>query len=348
MLPAKSVTSGTETLDFKIKDVISRLQIQLKATNGDSTPDGHPSLMVKQIDIVDGSDVLWSLTGEEAYAVDWYQTGRVPNSLISYIAATQSLATININFGRWIWDSDLAFDPTRFKNPQLKISYDYALGGSSSSSATLAVAADCFNDLKPSPMGWLMTKEYYKYTPSANAYQNIDMPTDYPIRQLMLQGHYGGITPASVYHEIKLSEENDKQVLFDDTTVNLLKQIASEYMWYDERIRFVTTGSDVTHYVTPTFLTTAVGGNLNGEAYVPTFEQSYGGTLACKGTGAAQCDALVKGMLPMGVMAIPFGWLDTPEAWYDVTKLGSLNLRIKAGSDTAGTCQVITEQLRRY
>jgi len=349
MLTAESIAvAGTRTLEFKLKDIISRIQIQPKCTSSNTTPTAHPASIISKIEIIDGSDVLWSLTGKQCAALNFYSTGKPAVDLITYVNDVDCVPMMNINFGRWLWDEDMAFDPTRFNNPQLKITHNLAAGGLAPDSGTLEVVADVFDEIKPSPQGWLMAKEYHNYTPDAGTYKYIDLPTDYPLRMLLLQYLYDGQAPINGINEIKLSEENDKKIPIDDRTSDILKYTLDEFGTYEENIVATVTASNVTHFVAPTYLTHCFGNPELGTAAYMNFGQSYGGTVNLIGSGTTPARFRASGYCPHGVMAIPFGDKWEPSKWYDVTKLGSLELRLKAGSTVGGTAQVITEQPRRY
>src|SRR4030042_6104657 len=113
----------TDSYDVNIKDVISRIVLTLRGTNADSVPDGHPAKGISKIELVDGSNVLFSLSGEEAQATDFYDNGIPPLNVVSFVNANIWTGIFNLNFGRWLWDSDFALDPKRFKNLQLKVTH---------------------------------------------------------------------------------------------------------------------------------------------------------------------------------------------------------------------------------
>jgi len=343
-------SAGTKVIDFKGKEIISRIRIQLQLTNNGNTPTAHPAAAISKIELVDGSNVLWSLSGRQCQALNFYGQEKQSVDLINYVDNEMSVPMMNINFGRWLWDEELAFDPTRFNNPQLKITYTLASGGSAPDAGTLEVVADIFDEIKPSPIGWLMAKEYFSYTLVASAKKYIDMPTDYPLRMLMIASLAAGKQPWEQYNEIKISEENDKRIPLDDKTSDLIKYILDEFGTYEEMIHTTIPILDVTHYTAPTYEVNPVFNPCKGEALYPIVGLSYGGTFAIKGSIAGQVKGIVKGYMPHGVMAIPFGDLWDANKWYDVTKLGSWELIITAGSGctTSSTCQIVTEQLRRY
>ncbi len=72
-LTAAFSDNRTITIDLAMADPISEIYLDIRATNGDSLPTvGAPLETVSKIEIVDGSDVLYSLNGIEAEALDIY------------------------------------------------------------------------------------------------------------------------------------------------------------------------------------------------------------------------------------------------------------------------------------
>ena len=255
LLASTTPTNATTyVLDLNVVDVVSRITILYKALNGDSVPDGHMAAGVSRIELVDGSDVLLSMTGRQAQATDYYDTGREPVNGMTYVNANYMWATFNLNFGRMLYDESLGLDPGRFKNLQLKITSDYGDCGSSCSASTLEIWADLFQDKKPSPMGFLMNKELYSYTSGAEgAYEYIDLPTDYPIRRLMVMGLYAQYQPWQVVNEIRIDENNLKQIPVDEKVSNILKTVAGIYGAYQEGILLSATTGDQQFFCTPTY-----------------------------------------------------------------------------------------------
>lgn len=345
-----ATTAATKTIDLKGLDPISRIIVMMSGTNNGGTPTAHPAKMVSKIELVDGSDVFWSMSGIQAQALHYYQTGKLPANIMTYLNDNTVRAQFPINFGRWLWDEDLAFDPARFKNPQLKITHNKASGGSVPDAGNLDVVADMFDEKRANPIGWLMAKEHYTYSLTSSAVQDIELPTDYPMRQLIIQSLADAKAPNSQYNKIKLSENNGKKIPLEESTSDLIKQFIADNGWAIENVRARIGTSSVEIFVTPTYETLVIGSPCDGSAGYPKVTYSYGGTVDVVGAAEADADLVVRGAAPHGAMAIPFGDLWDANAWYDVTKLSKLNLTITAGSSvgSSSTCQVLTEQIRRF
>lgn len=343
-------TAGIKTVDLKGLDPMSRIYIQLKGTNNGSTPTAHPAKAVTKIELVDGSDVLYSVSGIQQQALNFYQQGQKAVDIISYVNDNINVAMMNLNFGRWLWDEDLAFDPSKFKNPQLKITHNKALGGSAPDAATLSVVADMFDDRKINPLAYLMAKEYYSYSLTSSAKETIDLPTDYPMRMLMIQSLAADKQPHEQFNKIKLSENNGKKIPIEDSISNLVKYTLGEWGTYEENIYCESSTSEVTHYCAPTYETHIFGSEQNKQASYPIFTQSYGGAFVVDASAAGQLKLRASGYAPHGAIPLLFGDLWDANMWYDVTKLAKLEAVVTAGSSvgSSSTCQIITEQLRRY
>ena len=343
-------TAGTKTLDITLKDVISRIGIQVKAYNNGVAPTAHPANILSSIEVVDGSDVLFSLSGKEALALNFYDQRKTPFCTNNYANDTYNIAFYTIDFGRYLYDPILALDPAKFRNPQLKITHNKAAGGSAPDAGTLEVIADVFDDKKANPIGYLMSKEQVSYSLSASANEYIDLPVDYPMRKLLIMSMATSKQPHEQFNEVKLSQDNDKRVPFNDKTSDLIKYFSALWPEINEYIvgEVLTTTRDF--YTMSTYEVAMAAATCNfGAAYIKS-EWAYGGNIDIRGSAASPFMASVRGMCPFGALCLPFGKQDDHEDWFDLKDVGNLRLTLKAGSSpgASSTCEVVTQQLRTY
>lgn len=352
LLASTSLTNNTTyVLDIHVSDPISRITILYKALNGDNVPDGHPAKGVSKVELVDGSDVLYSMSGTEIQATDFYDGKQEPVNGMTYVNANYMWCTLNLNFGRMLYDKSLALDPKRFNNLQLKITHNYSNCGSSCSASTLEIWADVFQDKKISPSGYLMNKELYSYTSGADgSYEYIDLPTDYPIRRLTVQGLYDNYQPWQVVNEIRIDENNLKQIPVDEKVSNLLKTAAYVFGAYREGILLSATTSNDDFYITPTYEVKVAQCSVEDvDTTVHLEADSYGGTMTVESEANGEFNFLVEGYAPFGCIPIPFGDPADMADWYNVVGIGAVQLRLKAGSlGATGTPKVVLQQLRNY
>lgn len=349
MLASESATTpATKTIDVNLKKPISRIVIQMKGTNSTSVPVAHPAKMVSKIELVDGSNVLFSLSGIEAQALNFYERGRLPDGLMNYVSAVMCAATYELNFGRFLYDEVYAFDPTKFSNPQLKITHNLALGGSTPTAATLSVFAHTWDEKAVAPIGFLMSKQQFSYTLAASAKEKIDLATDMPYRFLLIKSLTAGKNPHENYNKIKLSEDNDARVIINDEQTSDLVKLIQDYPRIVEGIMAHDLDAEETIFCSPAYLETVVGQGMDAADSALFAKQGYGGTFDATGTAGQNSQWIVTGFMPHGALLIPFGKRDVPEDWYDATKVGSLALTITAGSGASGTVEIISQQVRKY
>ena len=348
--PADVGDAGTKIIDLNFPDVISRITVIFSAINpGSITIQEVPAANVPKIEIVDGSNVLFSLTGMQAHALDFFDTGRSYSCGGSYVPAWGLVARLTLNFGRWLFDPLLALDPKKFINPQLKITFNEDAAVASVITNSLTVIADLFDEKAAAPTGFLMDKELYNYTPVANATEEIDLPSDYPYRKLIVQARVPDLWFGGIIGNIKLSEDNDKRIPLDLTSSlleNWVHTLMGEYR--DGIIADLNTITGVDIYHAPT-----QGVKMRGDFYcisdvLADIPFGYRNKYACTtNTGCSVLD--IAGTMPHGCICLPFGDQKEPADWYDV-KGKTLKLKVKAGGSIGASeeFRVFTQQLRAY
>jgi len=343
-------TAATKTIDVDLSQPISRLVIEMKGTNNTSVPTAHPAKMISKVELVDGSDVLHSLSGMEEYALN-YNTGNAPKyTEQNFIDNNNSVALMSVDFGRYLWDTNYALDPSKFRNLQLKITHNKALGGSVPDAGTLSVFADIFDDKQINPSGFIQSREHYGYSLTSSAVETIDLPTDYPLRNLTVQSLYTGNQPHQQYNKIKLIEDDGKKIPINDLRTSDLMKMLPNNDYITETVRISNSDTAYTCYCTPTYDTKMVWAPILGVDSGYMGLASYGGTFTTDASAATEGDLIVTGKGPNGAMLIPFGDQQDPSDWYDLANVKSLKMKVTAGSSVGGssTAEIVTQQLRRY
>lgn len=351
-LTAAFSDNRTITIDLNMADPISEIYLDIRATNIDQfvSTVGAPLETVTKIEIVDGSDVLYSLTGLEAEALDIYHSGQYPRGQRStYQNSQENTHIVAISFGRYLWDEILAFDPKKFINPQLKISFDYDAGGATPTAAKLKVIAALFDEKAITPQGFLMSKEIKSWTTVAAAHEYTDLPTDYVYRKLLLLGRYNDNPPNWVFGNIKLSQDQDKKVILNNELLELVSGIAKENAYVNENIIVSGSAAAAHFHVTPTMDVVVSGAPMGVETggKEASFDGGDGGYVGYITEAAYAQNVKVSGMCPHGCIAIPFGKQDIIEDWFDPSGIGSLILDVTDGVSSA-TSRLFIQQFRKY
>ena len=343
-------TAGTKIVDIDTSDLISRISVHFKGTNNGNTPTAHPAKMISKIELLDGSDILFSLSGIQAQAANFYNDGFDVFNTIDYRNDVMSIAVFNLDFGRFLYDKMLALDPTKFNNLQLKITHNMAAGGSVPDAGNLGVYAEVMSREGINPIGFLMTKELKSFAMTSSAHEYSDLPVDYPYRQLIIQSLSAEKTPNEQFSKIKLSADADRMVIVNNISTSVLSKFAHNRKRMHESIFGYGAGSAVEHFITPTYDCTIVVGGVGTALTTAICQQAEGGSCDIHVDTTEEFQGIISGYCPHGALALPMGDINEINDWLNVDTFKSLKLDLLAGSSvgSSSTCEIISQQLRRY
>lgn len=348
--------TGTEPIEITIQDPLSCIELIWDTTVVTVSDMTAPhAACISKVELVDGSDVLCSMSGEELQALAFYTMGKFPLDEISVVAADHMRSVIPIYFGRKLFDPELAFDPKKFKNPQLKVTWDEDAANASVVVNQLTVRGWAFDQKIITPRGFLMSKEIKAYTPVASSYEYTNMPLDYPYRLLMFQSESTDKNPFEVLNQLKLSEDNDKRVPIDMTGYEIFRKIVQPLGPVHQHVVLnKTAADDNTVHATPTYDQVA---NVDYDDDVVAandehIQVTFAGCIMTVGATVNKVPyrANLMGYAPNFCMAIPFCDMQSLDDMYDVTKLGNLKLTTQ-GASAVGTTpagRICLQQMRRY
>lgn len=349
ILAAESITTaGTKTIDINLNDCISRLLVVVELTNNGWTCTGHPAGVITKCELVDGSYVIASLSGYQMQAMARYAAGKMDHNELNFEDNAVCRAAMSIYFGRYLWDEMFALDPKRFNNLQLKITHNYALGGCTPDAATLAVHADVFDEKSVSPAGFMMTKEHYSYTPTAGAIEYIDLPTDHPIRMMLLGNTNDNEEPDVQIETLKISQDHDKVIPFDGKVMDLIRLYECQYSRVEEYLSGRINAAATYFYVTG--CKDILAGFNEANAVDTYFYLTWTGGRKLKYTAGAAVyiNGPVSYRCIHGYVPFPCGMLNEPASWWDVPSIGSVRAELtprSASCDTNLDNRVVLQQL---
>ena len=353
-----TTTSGTKIYDLDFTDPIAAIYLDFIGQRFDNSDTNRPYLLesISKIEIVDGSDVIYSTTGTECAAVQLYHTGKMPFMAISANnAAAYNRMQVKILFGGDENDNEFALDCRKFTNPQLKITHAYAESAANwkASGQTLTVQV-LIAEGAPAPRGFFMTKEIYTWTKATTGDETIDMPRDYPYRFIVLQATHCATPVYAEFSKVKISCNFDEFVPINETTEDLAHDNWSIYGMLTQQVEAIGDGTDT-----------------DIKAYYP-FAWNWGGDIQCWNSGDL---AVVKrpysGYITLGrtsttaltssqralvtgigwelfdTEVIPFGNLWDAPHWFDPKPWKSVRL-ILTQAQTAVASAIVLQQVRPY
>lgn len=351
ILDEKALTgTGTEIIPINVKDIISRISLSWRVVKVNNFMHSYAHKDITKIELVDGSDLLHSLDGGQNQALCIYDRKVGTMSHGQHMEAMSQFSMFGLDFGRKLYDKELAFDPTKFSNPALKVTYDVNVSDEGVETGYLEVWADCFDEKVITPIGFLMAKEHFNTGTPDSGYTYVALPTDYPYRKLLIQGYYKAHEPWNVISEARLNEDNGKRIPFDwdlEDYCRVRKGIDQPVI---EDFDAAMTWQPLAYYLTPsTYWTTPIAMPDGDGSDLRVTEPGRGGYNIQQADIDGEAHGITRGWLPNHCYQFPFGDQDDIDDWYDVTRIGSLRLRLKVGVHHDDQRQaVVLQQLRRY
>jgi len=339
-------TNTTRTLNLNLATPISRIVVRMKGTNTTSDPVGHPAKMISKIELIDGSDVLYSLSGVQAGAVNFIENGELPFYCCEYELPIEVCATAQINFGRQLWDREFALDPKYYRNLQLKVTNAVGSGGSTAGTCTLAVFAYVFEDSPPSPRGFLMTKELKSYTTVANQHEYTQLPQDYPFRFVILQSYTTNIPPNTAFGNLKFTIDTDRRVLLNDISMTEFLKAQVPMDLVEENIGGLGNAAANEYFIASTYNNYGVMVGRNAADATIFCNQPAGQTVSITAAAGKSFGCHLEGYCAFGAMNLLMMDKYDPASWLDPVGTKSVLLDITGGG--ASTAYILTQQARTY
>jgi len=354
--PADIDAAGTKVIDIKAQDIISRMDISWKCTNVTvSAMLDAVTACLSKIELVDGSEVLASISGAELQGINFHDRKIMPHHEISLTVGGFFEIGLSLDFGRFLWDPQYGFDPTKFKNPQLKITWDEDACNTSVVVNELAVYGHAFGNGGPTPAAMLVNREVQQYAMAASSHEYIDLPTDRLLRKVILRGYTTDHDPIALFDTIKMSIDNDKSVPLEIKAAQLDRILAAIYPRINEKYTLDAAVTAKTIY-SALSKDQQISLSYNATAFV-TAQSKFA---VATWTGAkcalsasvdiAGNDAEVSGRMPGNCFPLDFGIPDDPATWLKAQEFGSLQLDLLSSSDadSGDTTYIVVQQVRPY
>lgn len=349
--------SGSRSYPINIVDPIPDLYFKFTARN--STIDNVRNYLfdvVNEIEVIDGSDVLFSLNPREILAMNAYHYKESLHWGITEMANAYQKCVFKIPFGLGRYDPSLGFDPSKFKNPQIRFSWDLenerAVGTHAfvDDSLYVDIIATVAERYPARPAGFLMHKHIHEWETAATGVHRVEMPVDYPHRTVFMGVKENTSCPWSILSKAKYNVDQEKYVPFNWWTDDWSFWLKEFYGMWHQGMDFWLSGA--TGLYRHLFLE-------DNKAFA-TLPKNKGADIwwsqgtGCKiywssDTAFAYQGIHVKhdGTLPFSTWAYPFGDPGDLEEWLQVRDIGKIYFEItQAVADQ--TARVALTQYRNY
>lgn len=343
--------SDAQTLikDLNLTQPIMSITVLYEATNGaTSNTVGKLNGDVDKLEVVDGSDVLHSVSGIEEQALNFFHHKQMPYQELNQDGGDTILEEFIINFGRYPDDPEYYLDPKKYSNLQLKCTHSLtasATAGIATGKGKITIIARVIDVGAPPYKGFIMSKNVKSWTTAASGDVDIILARDYPYKALMVKDLLTTVKPDVSITNLKLSIDTDRIIPFDLRTIDILNDNLKDYGYgiQDAELLPDTTWSilgDLYRLVgvtvsEPGATAKAVPTIITAEKIVGTMTTGESGEVRIKTIGAA----------PHSCMFYPFGKAADVGDYLVSKGLGELKLIATQGGASAAA-SVVTQQLR--
>jgi len=351
--------SGTRIFNLDFSNPIVALIILIQGVRYDNSDTNSPIISrgVSKIEVVDGSDVLFSMTMEEALALQLFTTGHKPYETCLQGTYAECEAQLIISFGRDDSDQQWMLDPKKFINPQLKVTYSFpeeAAKWKADRQKLSITAVICESPIKD-PEGFLMGKQIYTWTKAASGDETIDLPRDYLYRMLIMRAK-DSLTPTwNELNNLKISCDMDRFVPVNEKVEDISRCNMAKLGLIFFQNTAIGDGAD-TDIKSWNPFSWNWGGNIecwnSGDTVVQ--KRPYSGyTTVAKASGTAltagqRAITTHQGSNYNWCEFFPFGNLIDPEEFFDPISFKSVRAIITQGGAAAYESAVVLQQLRNY
>lgn len=212
---------------------VQSLRIKYNATNGaTSNTLGKLNGMVSKLEVVDGSDLLHSLSMREEQALNFFSNQVLPRQILTAGAAAVVTEEAIIQFGRFFRDRLYYLDTARFSNPTLRLTHALtisATAGFATGTGALSVIARVIEDGAPPYAGFVMSKELKSWTTAASGDEPTVLPLDFPYLGLLVGALKTTILPDAILTNLKLQVDAGRFIPRDITGTDLLAENIEQY-----------------------------------------------------------------------------------------------------------------------
>ncbi len=247
----ENLTNGdTDSLELAEAGVVSAIQLVFSALSAASIQNNSKARIIDhltKIEVTDGGTrKMFSLTGQELKALDFYHLGKImPEAAPLYGGFTQRTEVV-IPFGAYIGDPKRALDLGAFDQVDLEITNDATTAMWAAAALNVDVNLISLEDLASPPAGYYKHYEWKGEAPSAAAqYVYHKLPTTEKIRRVMFQ-----IDPTLLATGVPTNNENAdagnikfsfkerKEVVWDHRPKDIFRANAAVYGQPKTRARY--------------------------------------------------------------------------------------------------------------
>ena len=346
--------AGLEIIDLPNKGLLSGIEIRVTGVNGAyaGSPDCWLHDMMSKIEvIVNGSQVVKSLTGEQLLALMHYQKTLQRGHDAAHLPSGLHEETFYINLGRHYHDPEYMLDLGQVNDPELRIEHNFSLathhgwthGCALSTEPSYCIICHILRDPNVVPKGYIKTSEVFRHQSAANRQRNMTVPRGPMYSNLYLQSWYASEGLGINIDHVELNVNSDDIIPIRVQVEELESENVRMYGMAKRQEWVVLTGGQAYPFPIETGHVAGLIGNAEDAMFafsniwanlgVPTMMTVSSGAVD---TGAHGVHMMIRGAFPFSLAAIPIFDPWDPDTWIKSDELGDLWLRVEE-TGVAGT-----------
>lgn len=232
---------STDSLELPEQGIVSAIQLEFVATNATGL-----IALIKQriidhltaIEITDGgTKKMFSLTGQELKALDFYHLGKIPPESAILYDSNMQRTTVVLPFGEFIGDPKHGLDLAAWDQVNLDITNDYSASYVAANNFKVDVTLLTLEDMAAKPPSYYKSYEWKNEAPSAqNQYVYHKIPTTDRIRRLMCQFD-PTVSTATAIPENVTSDSNNLKLTFRERT-EVVIDLPPKYLFWLNAMKY--------------------------------------------------------------------------------------------------------------
>jgi hypothetical protein len=301
---------------------------------------------VSKLAVIDGSNVLHSLSMREEQAWNFYMYKHLPFQALTQVGAAKVTERAVIDFRRSMDDKNFYLDTSRYTNPQIQLTHALtisATAGFATGTGLLTVIARVIDSGAPANQGFVMAKELDSFASAASGDHTTDLPLDFPIAAVLVSNPVDAKLPDNSLSNFKLTADTDAFIPINESYTDLLRRNFDDF---GEAVQDVDILPDTTYtdnadvYYHPGQAVVQGGATAKLATTVNAANQFKGamttgesGTITIRETGSA----------PHSSVLYQFGDGYSPEDVFSPQGVGKFQLKL-TNAATGATPKVVTVQ----
>ncbi len=357
--------AGLTTIDLPNKGLLSGVELRVSGVNGINAakPDIWLHDRIKKIElIVNGSQVVKSLTGEQVKAMMLYKRTQPNSHDEKNMSGASAKEYFYLNLGRWYHDLEYMLDLGQVADPELRIEYDFEMttahGWSNGVAMTAApsyyVVCHMLRDTNLVPKGYIKTAEIHRTDNAANLNYNLTVPRGPTYCNLYLQCWHASMGFGAIMNHIEVNINSDDLIPYRMRPEDITAQTVRDYGLFHMSQQMSLRGGQAYPFCLEESIIQAAHmglvayhwGYLDiwGNFAAPGFKDMATGLTPYVGNLNVNVELL--GTWPHSLVPIPILQSWDPDTWIDTSLLGDFWVRVEENAGaTAGQTKLLGDEV---